>query len=74
MLRDIKIIDETGNKIEPVNNQIVLPFGDEKKFISVEMAEDIIRILRGQINIINVSKTGNGKHTTHIDRKTGCST
>ena len=48
MLKYIKIIDETGNKIEPVNNQIVLPFGDEKKFISVEMAEGDI-FLNGYI-------------------------
>lgn len=74
MLKEIKIIDETGNKIEPVNNQVVLPFGDEKKFISVETAENIIRVLRGQINIINVNKTSGGEHTTHIDRKTGGAT
>ena len=63
MVKEIKIIDDDNNEIIPVKNMVCLPFKANKEFISVEEAENIIRILRSQINILrvqNVSKTSDG--------------
>jgi len=90
MLREIKIIDDSGVEIKPEkNNLIVLPKENNQfEFISEDQArnmlenighiltDDIKRIIRGQLNILEaekiVRKTGDGKHKENINRKTGC--
>ena len=78
MLEEIKIIDENNIEIKPdKDNLVVVPVNNKNEFVSVEAAKDLIRVLQGQINIIeahNVSKKRFGKHKENIDCKTGCST
>jgi len=71
MLKEIKIIDRDGNKIEPEKNSlIVLPKEDNQfEFITEEEArnmlnnlghiltEDIKRIIQGQLNILEAEKS-----------------
>ena len=78
MLREIKIIDDSGVEIKPEkNNLIVLPYGNQRIYLEKNEAKNIIRILQGQLNILEaekiVRKTGDGKHKENINRKTGCS-
>lgn len=73
MVKEIKVIDENNNEIKQVGNVCVLPVNGKQEFINVEQAENIIRILRGQINIIkagNVSRRRKGEDTGNITRKT----
>ena len=62
MLEKIKIVDKDNIEIKPdKNDQIVIPFGDKKKFVSVEQAEQIARLIRTQINLVKARKHGNRK-------------
>lgn len=73
MVKEIKIVDENNNEIKPTNNVCVLPVNGKHEFINIEQAENIIRILRGQINIIkagNVDRKRKGEYSDNITRKT----
>ena len=79
MLKDIKIIDEEGIEIKPdKDNLVVLPYGNQRIYLTEGEAKNIIRILKGQLNILEAQKierkTGCGKHKKHITCKTGCTT
>ena len=78
MLKEIKIIDNDGIEIKPdTDNLVVVPVKGKNEFITVEDAKDLVRVIQGQINIIeaqNVCKKRYGKHKEDIDCKTGCST
>lgn len=76
MVKEIKIVNK-DEEIKPVNNLCVLPVNGKHEFVNVEQAENIIQILRGQINIIkaeNVRSIGGrkGEDKGNITRKTGC--
>lgn len=79
MLKDIKIIDESGIEIKPDKDRlVVIPVKGKNEFIDVEAAKDLVRIIQGQINMIEAGiierKTGNIKHKTDINSKTGSTT
>jgi len=73
MVKEIKVIDK--NEIfDNKNNLVVLPYNGNNNFITVEEAQDLVSILKGQINIIeakNVRDKSDGKNKTGITRKTG---
>jgi hypothetical protein len=72
LLKEIKITDKAGIEINPDKNnkQVVVPINGKKEFVDVLQAENIIRILRTQINIIKVQrserKTGHSKHKVNL--------
>jgi hypothetical protein len=80
MLKEIKVIDRDGNQIIPdkKSNLITIPVNGRIEFVDVQTAKDLISIIRGQLNILEAQrierKTGNRKHTTHIDGKENSST
>ena len=62
MLEEIKIVDKDNIEIKPdKDDQIVIPVGDKKEFVSVAQAEEIERLIRAQLNLIKVRKHGNRK-------------
>lgn len=73
MLKDIVITENDETIIRPdKDNLIVLPIRDKKEFITEAEAKDIIRLLRGQLILLNVGRKGKGKDKIHSYRKTGC--
>ena len=77
MLREIKIIDDNENEIMiEKENLITIPVNGKNEFVSINVAKNLIKIIRGQLNILEaekiVRKTGDGKHKENINRKTGC--
>jgi len=78
MLKEIKIIDDNENEIMiEKENLVTIPINGKNEFVSTCVAENLIKIIRGQLNILEaekiVRKTGDGKHKENINRKTGCS-
>jgi len=76
MLDEIKILDDNENEIMPQKkNLVTIPVNGKHEFITVPEARNIIKILIGQINIIEAQKverkTGYRKHNENINHKTG---
>jgi hypothetical protein len=65
MLKEIKIIEkETGAEILPEKENLVcIPINGKIEFVTIQDAQDLLKIIRGQLNIIRAQR---------IERKTGC--
>jgi len=57
MLKDINVIDEDGKKIDDKDNLVILKTPDNVTYyIDIEVAENIIKSLEGQIRLIEAGK------------------
>ena len=62
MLKDISVIDEDGKKIDNKDNLVILKTPDNvTHYIDVEVAENIIKSLEGQLYMIKVQQGINGE-------------
>jgi hypothetical protein len=62
MLKNISVIDEDGKKIDNKDNLVILKTPDNMiHYIDIELAENIIKSLEGQIYMIKIQQEINGE-------------